>query len=71
MVLEGGAVMHAAAWRSGLIDRVHLIVAPDALGDRGVKLFDGIDVPLSDLVPVRVDRIGPDTWMEADVYGHR
>jgi diaminohydroxyphosphoribosylaminopyrimidine deaminase/5-amino-6-(5-phosphoribosylamino)uracil reductase len=71
LLLEGGAVMHAAAWRAGVIDRVHLIVAPHALGDRGVKLFDGIDVPLSDLVPFKVDTLGPDTWMEADVHGHR
>ena len=71
LLLEGGAVMHAAAWRAGVIDRVHLVVAPHALGDRGVKLFDGIDVPLSDLVPFRVDTLGPDTWMEADVHGHR
>jgi diaminohydroxyphosphoribosylaminopyrimidine deaminase/5-amino-6-(5-phosphoribosylamino)uracil reductase len=71
LLLEGGAVMHAAAWRAGVIDRVHLIVAAHALGDRGVKLFDGIDVPLSDLVPFKVDTLGPDTWMEADVHGHR
>lgn len=70
VLLEGGAVLHAAAWRAGVIDRVHLIVAPRPLGDRGVKLFDGIEVPLSDLVPVRVERLGPDTWMEADVHGH-
>ena len=71
LLLEGGAVMHAAAWRAGVIDRVHLIVASHALGDRGVKLFDGIDVPWSDLVPLKVDTLGPDTWMEADVHGHR
>jgi len=71
LLLEGGAVMHAAAWRAGVIDRLHLIVAPHALGDRGVKLFDGIDVPLSDLSPIRVESLGPDTWMEADVHGHR
>lgn len=71
LLLEGGAVMHAAAWRAGVIDRVHMIVAPHSLGDRGVKLFDGIDVPLSDLNPTRVDSLGPDSWMEADVHGHR
>jgi diaminohydroxyphosphoribosylaminopyrimidine deaminase/5-amino-6-(5-phosphoribosylamino)uracil reductase len=71
VLLEGGAVMHAAAWRAGLIDRLHLIIAPRALGDGGVKLFDGIDVPLSDLSPTRVDSLGPDTWLEADVHGHR
>ena len=71
LLLEGGALIHAAAWRANVIDRVHLIVAPMALGDAGVKFFDGIDVPLSHLIPVTMDRLGPDTWMEADVHGHR
>jgi diaminohydroxyphosphoribosylaminopyrimidine deaminase/5-amino-6-(5-phosphoribosylamino)uracil reductase len=71
LLLEGGAALHAAAWRAGVIDRVHLLVAPTALGEGGVKVFDGIDVPLSALIPVKVDRLGPDAWMEADVHGHR
>ncbi|HEX8031790.1 MAG TPA: bifunctional diaminohydroxyphosphoribosylaminopyrimidine deaminase/5-amino-6-(5-phosphoribosylamino)uracil reductase RibD [Vicinamibacterales bacterium] len=71
LLLEGGAAMHAAAWRAGVIDRVHLIVASHELGERGVKLFDGIEVPMSQLIPVSVETLGPDTWMEADVYGHR
>lgn len=71
LLLEGGAVMHAAAWRAGVIDRLHVITAPVLLGERGVPFFDGIGVPMSDLVPVRVDRLGPDIWMEADVHGHR
>jgi diaminohydroxyphosphoribosylaminopyrimidine deaminase/5-amino-6-(5-phosphoribosylamino)uracil reductase len=71
LLLEGGAVIHAAAWKAGVVDRVHVIIAPTALGEGGVKLFDGIDVAASELMPVRVDRLGPDTWMEADVHGHR
>jgi diaminohydroxyphosphoribosylaminopyrimidine deaminase/5-amino-6-(5-phosphoribosylamino)uracil reductase len=71
LLLEGGAVMHAAAWQARVIDRVHVIVAPTSLGEGGVRLFDGVDVPLSELIPVRVDRLGPDAWMEADVHGHR
>ncbi|MBY0495364.1 MAG: bifunctional diaminohydroxyphosphoribosylaminopyrimidine deaminase/5-amino-6-(5-phosphoribosylamino)uracil reductase RibD [Cyanobacteria bacterium] len=71
LLLEGGAVMHAAAWRAGVIDRVHMIVAPTSLGEGGVKLFDGIDIRLSELTPVKVETLGPDTWMEADVHGHR
>jgi diaminohydroxyphosphoribosylaminopyrimidine deaminase/5-amino-6-(5-phosphoribosylamino)uracil reductase len=70
LLLEGGARLHAAAWTAGVVDRVHMIVAPTALGEGGVKLFDGIDVAASELTPVRVDRLGPDTWMEADVHGH-
>jgi riboflavin biosynthesis pyrimidine reductase len=71
LLLEGGAVMHAAAWQAGVIDRVHVIVAPTALGEGGVRLFDGIDLKLSELIPVKVEMLGPDAWMEADVHGHR
>jgi diaminohydroxyphosphoribosylaminopyrimidine deaminase/5-amino-6-(5-phosphoribosylamino)uracil reductase len=71
LLLEGGAALHAAAWRAGVIDRVHIVVAPSTLGDGGVKAFDGMDVPMSELIPRRVDRLGPDTWMEADVHRHR
>ena len=71
LLLEGGAAMHAAAWTAGVIDRIHLIVAPATLGDRGVKLFDGIDVPASALIPIKADWLGPDEWMEVDVHGHR
>lgn len=71
LLLEGGAAVHAAAWRAGLVDRLHVVVAPSVLGEGGVKFFDGVPVPLSRLVPFRVETLGPDTWMEADVYGHR
>lgn len=71
LLLEGGAVMHAAAWQAGVVDRVHVIVAPTQLGEGGVKFFDGIDVPMSELLPVKVEMLGPDAWMEADVHGHR
>jgi diaminohydroxyphosphoribosylaminopyrimidine deaminase/5-amino-6-(5-phosphoribosylamino)uracil reductase len=71
LLLEGGAVLHAAAWQAGVIDRIHLIVAPARLGDSGVKVFNGIDVPASSLIPVAAEWLGPDQWMEADVHGHR
>lgn len=71
LLLEGGGVMHAAAWQAGIVDRVHVIVAPTVLGEQGARFFDGIPVPLSQLIPVRVETLGPDAWMEADVHGHR
>ncbi len=71
LLLEGGAVMHAAAWQAGVIDRLHVIVSPQALGAEGVQLFNGIELPASELVPVKVDMLGPDAWMEADVHRHR
>ena len=71
LLLEGGAEMHAAAWQAGVVDRVHVVVAPTAIGEGGVKFFDGVDVPMSQLIPVAVEQLGPDRWMEADVHGHR
>lgn len=71
VLIEGGGDLHAAAWRAGVVDRVHLIVAPEMIGETGVKLFGGLPVPLSDMMPVRVETLGPDAWLEADVYGRR
>lgn len=71
LLLEGGAALHAAAWRAGVIDRIHTIVAPQELGAAGVKVFNGIDIPASELIPVSREMLGPDAWMEADVHGHR
>ena len=71
LLLEGGAAIHASAWRAGLIDRVHVIVTPKMLGEGGVPSFEGIVIPMSQLVPIRVEQLGPDQWMEADVHGNR
>jgi len=71
LLLEGGGAMHAAAWQAGIVDRVIVIVAPTELGEQGARLFDGMPVPLSQLMPVRVESLGPDAWMEADVHGDR
>jgi diaminohydroxyphosphoribosylaminopyrimidine deaminase/5-amino-6-(5-phosphoribosylamino)uracil reductase len=71
LLLEGGGAIHAAAWHAGIVDRVIVIVAPTVLGEQGVKMFDGLPVPISRLSPVRVETLGPDAWMEADVHGDR
>ena len=55
LLLEGGGVVHAAAWQAGIVDRVIVIVAPTVLGEQGAKVFDGLPVPLSRLMPVRVE----------------
>jgi diaminohydroxyphosphoribosylaminopyrimidine deaminase/5-amino-6-(5-phosphoribosylamino)uracil reductase len=70
VLVEGGAELQAAVWHAGVVDRLHLVVAPCLLGAGGVKLFAGRPVPWGELQPVRVESLGPDTWMEADVYGN-
>lgn len=71
LLLEGGGALHAAAWRGRIVDRVIMIVAPTVLGEQGARMFDGLPVPASQLLPVRVETLGPDAWMEADVHGNR
>jgi len=71
LLLEGGGAVHAAAWQAGIVDRVIMIVAPTVLGEQGATVFDGLPIPMSRLIPVRVETLGPDTWMEADVHGDR
>ena len=70
LLIEGGAMLHAAAWRAGVVDRVHVITAPITLGEAGVPSFAGMELPVSALIPIKVDQLGPDQWMEADVHGH-
>jgi diaminohydroxyphosphoribosylaminopyrimidine deaminase/5-amino-6-(5-phosphoribosylamino)uracil reductase len=71
LLLEGGGAVHAAAWQARVVDRMIVIVAPTVLGEQGAKLFDGLPVAMSQLIPVRVETLGPDAWMEADVYRDR
>ena len=71
VLLEGGATLHAAAWRAGVIDSVQVVAAPRVLGEAAVRMFDGVDVPASALRPVSIEILTPDVWMEADVYRDR
>jgi diaminohydroxyphosphoribosylaminopyrimidine deaminase/5-amino-6-(5-phosphoribosylamino)uracil reductase len=71
LLVEGGAALHRSFWAAGLVDRLHLIVAPDALGPDGVPLFGGWPVPWTALGDVRAEPCGRDVWIEADVHGDR
>ena len=53
LLVEGGAVLHRSFWEADLVDRMHLIVAPHAVGDAGVPLFGGAGVPWARLEAVR------------------
>lgn len=68
LLVEGGARLHAAFWRAGLVDRLHLIVTPQMLGPDGVKLFDGHMIARADLAEMTVEPRGTDIWIEADVH---
>ncbi len=71
LLVEGGGRLHRAFWEAGLVDRLHLIVAPDLLGDGGVPLFDGVPVPWQALTGLTAEPCGRDVWIEADVHWNR
>ena len=69
LLLEGGATLHAAAWREKVVDFVRLYVTPHALGCSGVPLLDGEPWSWLQLIDPRVEPVGPDTLIEG--YVHR
>ena len=69
LLLEGGAGIHAAAWDGGCVDRVHLYVAPLAIGTGGVPWLDARRFSIAALVETRVETAGPDVVIEG--YVHR
>lgn len=71
LLLEGGAVLHAAAWDEGLVDFMRLYVTPHVLGAEGVPLLDGRTFASDALIDRRVERLGADMLLEGYVHGPR
>jgi diaminohydroxyphosphoribosylaminopyrimidine deaminase / 5-amino-6-(5-phosphoribosylamino)uracil reductase len=69
VIIEGGAVVHQAAWDEGVVDFVQLYVTPCALGDAGVPFLGGRRFSTAALVGSRVRAAGPDVIIEG--YVHR
>jgi diaminohydroxyphosphoribosylaminopyrimidine deaminase / 5-amino-6-(5-phosphoribosylamino)uracil reductase len=69
VLLEGGAGVHAAAWDAGVVDSVHLYVAPSAIGRGGVPLLEGRNFSPAALFDRRVEIRGDDVVIEG--YVHR
>src|SRR5688572_2432104 len=69
LILEGGVGIQTTAWKAGLIDAVHLYIAPMALGDAGVSWLDADTVSIAALIDRRVTPLGPDVFMEGYVHG--
>lgn len=70
LVLEGGRLVHEAAWEAGLVDRVQMFVAPVEVGPAGVAWMDR-DAVFRAVDALAVRAFGPDVLMEADVHGTR
>jgi diaminohydroxyphosphoribosylaminopyrimidine deaminase/5-amino-6-(5-phosphoribosylamino)uracil reductase len=69
LVLEGGVALQAAAWDAGLVDAVHVYVAPVTLGDAALPWLDSDTISIASLLDRRVLPLGPDVFMEGYVHG--
>jgi diaminohydroxyphosphoribosylaminopyrimidine deaminase/5-amino-6-(5-phosphoribosylamino)uracil reductase len=69
LLLEGGALLHGAAWDEGLVDFVRLYVTPHVLGPEGVPLLDGRPLASGALIERRVEPLGADVLIEGYVHG--
>jgi diaminohydroxyphosphoribosylaminopyrimidine deaminase/5-amino-6-(5-phosphoribosylamino)uracil reductase len=68
VLIEGGAIVHQAAWAEDVVDYVQIYVAPLSVGFRGPRLFDAGLSPAALFEPsVRI--LGPDVLIEG--YVHR
>jgi diaminohydroxyphosphoribosylaminopyrimidine deaminase/5-amino-6-(5-phosphoribosylamino)uracil reductase len=69
LLVEGGATIHGAFIKAGLVDRVAVFVAPRLLGG-GVPIARGADLPLARalrLGPLSVRSVGDDLLITGDV----
>lgn len=71
LLVEGGPILQKALVVEQVVDRVHLIVAPQVLGDGGIRWLGADDLAFSALSRVAAEPRGPDMWIEADVHGNR
>jgi diaminohydroxyphosphoribosylaminopyrimidine deaminase / 5-amino-6-(5-phosphoribosylamino)uracil reductase len=72
LLLEGGPTLQRAFCEAGLVDRLHLVVAPRVLGRQGTPWLDTRTLPCSSLALVSAEPRGDDVWIEADVHrNHR
>jgi diaminohydroxyphosphoribosylaminopyrimidine deaminase/5-amino-6-(5-phosphoribosylamino)uracil reductase len=71
LLVEGGPRLQGAFCEAGVVDRLHLVIAPCVLGPSGVPWL-GDDVLRRDWwSDVVAEARGPDIWIEADVHGDR
>ena len=71
LLLEGGAVLHEAAWTEGVVDYVRLYRTPKVLGPQGVKFLNGRQFSPSELIEPHEESLGPDVMTEGYVHGPR
>ena len=69
LMLEGGPMLHHAAWTAGVVDRVQMFMTQTVAGAAGVPWLDSSRIEVDDLIDVRTLRLGSDLMIEG--YVHR
>ncbi len=68
VLVEGGATLHGALLRQGLVDQIYLYMAPFFIGEDGIPLVEGYAVGSADqavrLVEKKVVRLGDDLLIQ-------
>lgn len=68
LLLEGGAVLHEAAWKAGVVDRVRVYVAPHVLGPDAMPWVPAPVCSLSELRGIEARPLGEDVLIEGHVH---
>lgn len=71
VLLEGGSMLHAAAWDEGVVDAVRLYITPHVLGPGSLAFLPGRTFWTGGLHGRRVEPLGPDVLIEGYVHGSR
>jgi diaminohydroxyphosphoribosylaminopyrimidine deaminase/5-amino-6-(5-phosphoribosylamino)uracil reductase len=68
LLLEGGAALHAAAWRAGVVDAVQAFVTPQWLGEGGVAWMADEPFSFTALRDLNTVALGDDILIEGHVH---
>jgi diaminohydroxyphosphoribosylaminopyrimidine deaminase/5-amino-6-(5-phosphoribosylamino)uracil reductase len=68
LILEGGRVVHEAAWRERFVDRVQIYRAAVTLGPAAIPWLSEAEVVRELGGTVQTRRLGPDILLEGDVH---
>lgn len=69
VIIEGGPVLHRAAWDEGIVDCVQVFVTPRTIGPAGLPWLPYESFRMSDLADATAETIGEDVMVQG--YVHR
>jgi diaminohydroxyphosphoribosylaminopyrimidine deaminase/5-amino-6-(5-phosphoribosylamino)uracil reductase len=68
VLIEGGATLHSAVWKAGLVDRLEMYVTPQVLGADAVEWVPFPVIGSGALADVTASAVGEDVLIEGYVH---